>query len=765
MNELNFALKASADNQGMAQNPTEDTPESQIPSFLSHGGEMGKLISTIDWSQTLLGPIGSWPSVLKGTLATLLSCPQPMYAAWGPNLFFFFNDAYRPTMGARFDGAMGRPFSEIWSDVRTDLEPIVNKALAGEGSFYENMPLNLTRNGYAETTWWSFSYMPLRDASGAVQGMYCICTDTTGQMALAQSMLVEQQRKTFWQELGDAVRGASNPEALMTITAEKLGRYLRAGCVGYGNVDMAAQRMRIHRDWTAEGSSSVVGTHWLDHFGPAIVEELQAGRTVLIKDTSTDPRTAGATCKAAYESIGARALIDSPLIKNGRLAVVLFVLSPSPRFWTFEEKALVEEVAERTWASLQRLKAELELDQTNKALDERTTELLRIETALRQSQKLEALGQLTGGVAHDFNNLLAVISSSVELLRLDQLPKEQRRHYLDLIFDTVGRAAKLTSQLLAFARQQPLKPEVFDVTLQVQGMIDLVRPLMGAQVQIRLECGGQQPWFIEADISQFETALVNLAVNARDAMNAQGQLIIKVAHVNIVPSGPGHDRRLGDFVAISVADTGCGIDPEKLQSVFEPFYTTKEVGKGTGLGLSQVFGFTKQSGGEVEVKSELGKGSVFTLYLLRAASKPESEAQAAAPFEQDARAHTTILVVEDNEILAKTTCEILNALNYRSSWAADAAAALKLLAEEESRFDLVFTDVIMPGMNGIEFAQLVRKTYPDLPVVLTSGYSALMAEQGTHGFELIVKPYDSHALVRVFRKAIAQQALPSRTTT
>jgi signal transduction histidine kinase/ActR/RegA family two-component response regulator len=749
----------------MTENLPEDIPAPDMPGFLSHGGEMGKLISTMDWSQSPLGPIDNWPPSLKGTLATMLGCPQPMYAAWGPDLLFFFNDAYHPTMGARVDGAMGQPFSELWSEVRTDLEPIVNKALAGEGSFFENMPLTVVRNGYAVPTWWSFSYMPLRDATGAVQGMYCTCTDTTGQMLLAQGMLVEQQRKAFWQELGDAWRSASSPEALMTITAKKLGLHLRAGCVGYGNIDVPAERMRIHRDWTAEGSPSVVGTHRLQNFGPAMIEELRIGRTVLISDTATDPRTAGADCKAAYASINTRALIDAPLIKNGRLAVVLFVLSPTPRVWTFEEKVLVEEVAERTWVSLQRLKAEIDLYQINRTLDERTTELLRTETALRQSQKLEVLGQLTGGVAHDFNNLLAVISSSVELLRSDQLPADQRSRYLDLIFDTVGRAAKLTSQLLAFARQQPLKPEVFDVALQVQGMIDLVQPLMGAQVQIRLESSGHNPSFVEADISQFETALVNLAVNARDAMNAQGQLTIKVEHVNVVPPGAGHGRRLGDFVAISVADTGCGIDPEKLQAVFEPFYTTKEVGKGTGLGLSQVFGFTKQSGGEVEVKSELGKGSVFTLYLLRASGEAPSPAVTTAPFEQDARGHTSVLIVEDNEILAKMTCEILNTLNYRTTWAADAAAALELLAREDSRFDLVFTDVIMPGMNGIELAQLVRKNYPDLPVVLTSGYSALMAEQGRHGFELIVKPYASHALVRVFRKAIAQQAAPPRTTT
>ncbi|CDS48991.1 two-component hybrid sensor and regulator [Polaromonas sp. CG9_12] len=294
--------------------------------------------------------------------------------------------------------------------------------------------------------------------------------------------------------------------------------------------------------------------------------------------------------------------------------MILFVINPRPRVWTLDEKALVEEVAERTWASLQRLQTELDLREVNRALQQRTTELLRTETALRQSQKLKALGQLTGGVAHDFNNLLAVISSSVELLRSDKLPGERRGRYLDMIFDTVGRAVKLTSQLLAFARQQPLSPEVFDVDLQVQGVVDLVRPLMGSQVLVDLQPRSKTACFARADISQFETALVNLAVNARDAMNAKGLLTLKVHAVNSIPAGPGHDRRMGDFIAISMTDTGCGIAHDKLEAIFEPFYTTKEVGKGTGLGLSQVFGFTKQSGGEVEVSSTLGSGSVFTLY-------------------------------------------------------------------------------------------------------------------------------------------------------
>ena len=728
-----------------------------MPDFLANGGEMGALISAHDWPSTPLGALDDWPHTLKSTLATFLSCPQPIFIAWGPQLLSFFNDAYRPMLGARLDGALGRPFAELWSEAWADVEPIVRKALNGEGSSYKNMPLTLTRNGYIEPTWWSFSYMPLRDDTSAVVGMFSIVVDVTEQVVAEQLVAAEKKRQAFWAELNDALRDAAQPQVIMAVVAQKLGWYLQTGCVGYWEMDKARERIHVDKNWTTGNSPDVLGAHRLDHFGPLLNAALRAGKIVAVNDTTTDPLTAGRTFEAAYAAIGCRAFMGAPLIKDGRLAAIVFVINPDPRAWTEGEKVLVGDVAERTWASLQRLQAETALRETNGALDQRTTELLRIETALRQSQKLEALGQLTGGVAHDFNNLLAVITSSIELLRNDKLPADQHGKYLNLIFDTVGRAVKLTSQLLAFARQQPLSPEVFNVDTHVQGVVDLVRPLLGMQMEIKHERCSNAGCAAEADISQFEAALVNLVINARDAMNATGVLTIRVQEVDTVPAGLGHGPRPGGFVAISVADTGCGIAPNKLQAIFEPFYTTKEVGKGTGLGLSQVFGFAKQSGGEVEVGSELGIGSVFTLYLPCAESLPASKAMALTLGSGSVGNGLRLLVVEDTETLAEMTCEILDTLDYQTTWVLSGAAALELLAKETGHFDLVFSDVIMPGINGIELAEEVRKRYPKLPVVLTSGYSAVVEEEGTHGFELISKPYTSDTLVRVFRSAMAGQ--------
>ncbi|CDS48344.1 hypothetical protein [Polaromonas sp. CG9_12] len=720
------------------------------PDFLAHVGQMGVLIKAQDWSAHPLGSPQGWPGGLKAVLATVLGSPKPMYVLWGPEFVFFFNDAYAPMLGQHGNGAMGRAFAQVWPELWADFAPLLRQALSGQGSSYDNMALTLARHGYPEPTWWTFSFLALRDEHGAVVGVHCICTETT-------ELVRAQARQAFWFELAGALREAHTPKQLKALAAETLGRYLEVSCVGYGEVDAAGEWMQIHHDWTAEGSPSVAGTHRLDKFGPLMFAQLRAGRTVVVTDSATDPLTAGTAYASAYQAVGTRAFIDAPLIKDGRLAVIFFVIDSIARVWTQGEQALVEEVAERTWAALQRLQAELDLRLTHAVLDHRTTELLHTENALRQSQKLDALGQLTGGVAHDVNNLLAVIGASAELLRGPGLAEDQRGRYLDRIFDTVARAAKLTGQLLAFARQQPLHPEVFNVNEQVQGVLDLVRPLMGEQVAIELKACGVNCCHAQADISQFQTALVNLVVNARDAMDVKGRITVQVQPVDRLPAGPGRDMQPGDFVAISVRDTGCGIAANQFEAIFEPFYTTKEVGKGTGLGLSQVFGFARQSGGEIAVTSAPGQGAVFTLYLPRAQGAPT--APDAVPTldagVHDPAAQATVLVVEDNEILGEMACEILASLGYRAVWAASAAPALVLLARSEKHFDLVFSDVVMPGMNGIELGLEVRRCYPGLPVVLTSGYNAVMAREGPYGFELVLKPYTRDTLGRAVGQALA----------
>jgi CheY-like chemotaxis protein len=262
-----------------------------------------------------------------------------------------------------------------------------------------------------------------------------------------------------------------------------------------------------------------------------------------------------------------------------------------------------------------------------------------------------------------------------------------------------------------------------------------------------------------ADVAQFETALINLAVNGRDAMEGEGRLTIAVRKVDSIPASRGESVRFGPFVAISVEDTGSGIAPENLAAIFEPFFTTKEVGKGTGLGLSQAFGFAKQSDGDVAVVSEFGKGATFTIYLPRAVPRARATQVDAIISEtaSSGRGHS-VLVVDDNEEVGRFSAELLEDLGYLVRRVTNAREALALLAENEFAVDLVFSDVIMPGMNGVELAILLRERYPGLPVVLTSGYSNVLAENAHSGFELIQKPYSVELLSRILRKSLATKS-------
>ncbi|WP_342112114.1 PAS domain-containing sensor histidine kinase [Methylobacterium sp. SI9] len=381
--------------------------------------------------------------------------------------------------------------------------------------------------------------------------------------------------------------------------------------------------------------------------------------------------------------------------------------------------------------------------------------LLQAEDALRQSQKMEAVGQLTGGVAHDFNNLLTVIKSSTDLLKRPDLAEERRVRYIAAISDTVDRAAKLTGQLLAFARRQALRPEVFDAAVSVRAIADMVGTLTGARISVRQHLS-DEPCFINADPSQFDTALVNMAVNARDAMDGEGELTIGVRPAEGMPAVRSHAAVTGDYVEVSIQDTGSGIAPDKLGRIFEPFFTTKEVGQGTGLGLSQVYGFAKQSGGEIMVESEVGTGTTFTLYLPRAsASRQRVRQEEDGPITDGGGA--SVLVVEDNRDVGTFVTQTLTELGYRTHWVLSARAGLDELAREPHAHDVVFSDVVMPSMNGVELGREIGRLYPRLPVILTSGYSHVLAQDGDHGFELLQKPYSVEALSRVLGRAMRKR--------
>jgi signal transduction histidine kinase len=399
---------------------------------------------------------------------------------------------------------------------------------------------------------------------------------------------------------------------------------------------------------------------------------LQTGHPVCSNDIEHETRFEYADF---IKDNGVRALVNVAIGGRKRPYGILQVDSRTPRDFGNRETSFLRSYSNLLAAAVERLQGAAALRVSQAALKVH-------EAALTHSNKLEAIGQLTGGVAHDFNNLLTIIRSAADFLRRTDLPEDRRVRYVQAISETVDRASKLTGQLLAFARQQTLKPEAFDVGTQVRYVIELLSPLLGSRITIDKKLC-DPPCYTRADISQFETALINLALNARDAMNGQGNLKFEIEHVSSIPTIRSHPLIDGDFISISVADTGSGINKEQVSRIFEPFFTTKEQGKGTGLGLSQVFGFAKQSHGQVDVRSILGQGSVFTIYLPHAAAldplKATEPLKASGPKGNGA----CILLVEDNQAVGQYATEMLHDLGYRVANVANAREALEQLSNKE----------------------------------------------------------------------------------
>jgi PAS domain S-box-containing protein len=385
---------------------------------------------------------------------------------------------------------------------------------------------------------------------------------------------------------------------------------------------------------------------------------------------------------------------------------------------------------------------------TRDVTEEHETRLRLQETReqLFRSQKMEALGQLTGGLAHDFNNLLTAILGACDLAIRNADKPDKLRRMLDGVRSSAQRGASLTRQLLAFARAQPLEIKQLDLKPFFADLTTLLRPSLRSNIEVVTEISDQL-WPVDADAGALELALLNLAFNARDAMKQGGRL--KISANNVMLSGEPEGLK-GEHVAVRVIDTGTGMAPEVAERVFEPFFTTKSYGEGTGLGLSQVFGFVKQIGGSVTVESEIGEGSAFTLYLpvSRGAAAGESRINGAAKLDR-------VLVVKDDTVVAELAAGMLDELGFQAAVAHSAKEALDRLAGGDKP-SLIFTDVVMPGgISGIELARKVRQRFPELPILLTTGYSEQVA--GTHGFPVLQKPYEIDSLAAALGKLLKRE--------
>ncbi|MGN6059021.1 MAG: ATP-binding protein, partial [Sphingomicrobium sp.] len=406
-----------------------------------------------------------------------------------------------------------------------------------------------------------------------------------------------------------------------------------------------------------------------------------------------------------------------------------------------------------------------ELWEANQALKAEAHEREAAEAQLRQVQKMEAVGQLTGGIAHDFNNMLAVVVGGIDLaLRRLNGPRREVMMHLNNAMEGATRAAALTRRLLSFARSEPLLPERVDSTELIGGMSDLLDRTLGERIRIEVD-PNPDAWPIYVDAHQLENAIVNLAVNARDAMEGEGLMRISTENVHLAANQVG-DIRPGDYVKISVTDTGCGMPPDVLDRAFEPFFTTKPVGKGTGLGLSQIFGFAHQSGGEVGIESQVGRGTTVSIYLPRTEKAAEVRVHPAVQRREDANVHVAgarILLVEDDPRVRTATVGALEDLDYEPVACGSGAEAIELFAAEQ--FDLVISDVIMPEMTGPELIRHLKSTSShDFAVLFVTGYVGDRENDDLRSHELLRKPFTVGALAGAVAAALSRNAgEPPRT--
>jgi PAS domain S-box-containing protein len=393
--------------------------------------------------------------------------------------------------------------------------------------------------------------------------------------------------------------------------------------------------------------------------------------------------------------------------------------------------------------------AKVTRDITDKKFAEEELESTR--EALAQSQKLQALGELTGGVAHDFNNLMTVIAGASDfLLKNPDLPLEKRQRYLEAICDTVERANSLTDHLLAFGRRQSLKPVVLDLSVRLDAFAEMIGRMLGSPIKVKLDLQAK-PALVEVDKAQLETALLNAVLNARDAMPEGGELTIGTSNCDIDGCAA---------ICINISDTGTGIPEDVLLRAFEPFFTTKEVGKGTGLGLSQIHGFAAQAAGRAEIESREGQGTVLRIYL-PSTDKPLPETEPEADFSELPHG-LKVLLVEDNPQVREFAAGLLEDMHCDVITAEEGGEAIGLL--RSGQFDLVFSDVVMPGVGGLELAQQIEAEQRDMPILLATGYSDELVSSDAKNFTVVPKPYDA-TILRNAIASILQQRCEQRVGT
>ncbi|MFT8246136.1 PAS domain-containing protein [Roseomonas sp. BN140053] len=674
--------------------------------FLSDGGEMGARLRSFGWAGFPAASPEHWPLALRSAVGLMLGSRFPMFLLWGEGGACLYNDAYIPMLGCRHPAALGRRFQDIWPEAWPEIGPLIRRAYAGEATFFQDFPLTLERNGAPEQTWFTFSYSPLRDAEGRIPGMFCAAVETTGKM-LAEAAL--RAREAELRQLNE------------TLERQVAERTRERDRVWRNTQDLLAVL-------DADGIFRAANPAWTTILGYAPAEVVGRGLPDFLHPEDAAP-TRESLLRAAP---GAAQQFENRFRHR------------DGEYRWFSWRAVPE--GELLYASGRHITAE----------KQRAAELELAQDALRQSQKMEAVGQLTGGIAHDFNNLLQGIIGSLDLVRkrLDGGRAAESGRFVDAAAASAQRAAALTHRLLAFARRQPLDPRPVRVNALVASMEELLRRTLGERIALEFVLGGGL-WLTRCDQNQLESALLNLAINARDAMPAGGRLTIETAnaHLDSTYAAQLRDVKPGQYVCLSVTDTGTGMTPDVAERAFDPFFTTKPIGQGTGLGLSMIYGFTRQSEGYARIYSEFGQGTTVKLYLPR--FRGEGEVEEALPElspAHQAEDGETVLVVEDEPVVRGLMLEVLHELGYRALEAADGLAELDILRSRR-RIDLLLTDIGLPGLNGRQLAEAAREARPGLKVLFMTGYAenATLASGFLEpGMAMITKPFAmEHMATRV----------------
>lgn len=659
----------------------------------------------------------------------------------------------------------GAPISEFFSGIHPEdidrVQQEVGRTIATNGRFKSEYRI-LGNDGTIR--WVSAQGSCISDEDGQCIRFPGVSYDITDRVTAELAIKASREEREFVIDLVLKQRALQDPGAIVRLSTEALGRRLGVHRVGFYRL-LGSDRMNHSAGWSDGTLQQIVGEQSVQAFGVYAERERAKGRSIIFSDS----RYEFDNSLIGYAENGVLSGICVPLLDEGRWAAGIYLHHADVRLWSPAEISFAKEIAGLTWVAIERAEALIRLsqrlDRQQQALSEVSDELvaaegkrLHAESQLRQLQKMEAVGQLTGGVAHDFNNMLAIIIGGLNLTqrRLDKGDSNVRK-YIDGALEGATRAATLTQRLLAFSRQQPLSPETLDANKLLSNLTELLARTIGEQIRLEtiLSAG---LWRALVDPNQLENAIINMAVNSRDAMPDGGRLTIETGNVQVDETYAREvDVASGHYVMIAVSDTGTGMSPETLNRAFDPFFTTKSVGQGTGLGLSQVFGFVRQSGGHIRAYSEVGHGTTFKLYLPRSfesLSQRDATDPSASP--SPGQAHEIILVVEDEERVRNFSVEALRELGYTVIHAASSPEALDMI-ERGQDVTLLFTDVVMPELTGRQLADRARTVRPELKVLFTTGYTRnAVVHNGIidPGTNFLPKPFSIDLLAEKVRQAI-----------